>query len=283
MIVIYHSKDNDGLCSAAIIRKRYPDAEFIGWDYGDKYIQFLDYIDEEIIIVDISFPMNIMYNIASRNKLTWIDHHASKIDDYYNFWHSIDNNINAVLEVGRAACELTWEYIFPDEIMPISVEYLGKYDTWRDYGSDEWNNYTVPFEYGMRSICSNLKTFPKFVLDFYEGDTIDSVINSGRTIIGYQNAIDLKLCAANSFVRNFKGYRALCLNVPYIDSNTMKSVFNPSEHDLMLSFVYTGKNWGCSLRSVGKLDVGAIAKSMGGGGHKNASGMEVKSFDDIFD
>jgi oligoribonuclease NrnB/cAMP/cGMP phosphodiesterase (DHH superfamily) len=283
MIIVYHRKDNDGFCSAAIIRKKYPDAEFIGWNYGDECKQFLDFIDEEIIVVDISFPMNIMYNIASRNKLTWIDHHASKIADYIAFEHSFDNNINVVLEVGRAACELTWEYIFPDKMMPASVEYLGMYDTWRGYGSDEWNHNTLPFEYGMRSICSSLETFPKFILNYDEDGAIDSIINNGRIVIGYQNVVDSKLCSANSFIRSFKGYRALCLNVPYIDSNTMQSVFNASEHDLMLSFVYTGKHWSCSLRSVGDLDVSAIAKSMGGGGHKNAAGFEVKSFEDIFD
>jgi len=275
MICVYHKKDNDGFCSAAIIQRKYPDAEFIGYDHGDDHIKFLDFIDEEIIVVDISFPMNIMYNIASRNKLTWIDHHASSIDSYNVFDHSTDNNINAILEVGRAACELTWEYIFPNEFMPIGIECLGKYDTWRGYGSDEWNHYILPFEYGMRSICSSFETFPKFVIDYNEGEAIDSIINSGRIIIGYQNVVDSKLCVSNSFVRRFKGYRALCLNVPYIDSNTMQSVFNASEHDLMLSFTFKGTHWSCSLRSQGDLDVSAIAKSMGGGGHKNASGMEL--------
>ena len=35
MICIYHKKDFDGICSAAIVKRKYPNASFIGWDYGE--------------------------------------------------------------------------------------------------------------------------------------------------------------------------------------------------------------------------------------------------------
>jgi len=282
MYLIYHKKDFDGICSAAIIKMSYPDADLIGWDYGDPYDQFLLFIDEDIIVVDIHFPMNTMYNISSRNKLTWIDHHKSAIDAFNAFDHSSDNNITTVLEIGRGACELTWEYIFPTVPVPSTIKWLGKYDTWREYGTQSWDNHIMPFQYGMRQLCVNIETFPRYILLDGFLPMINEILEKGRNIIKYQKSIDNKICNTYAFERKFKGLNAICLNLPFIDSTTMNSVYDSKKHDIMLGFSFTGKHWSCSLRSDNDVDCSVIAKSLGGGGHANAAGFEVKTFEDIF-
>ena len=76
-VCIYHSRDLDGWMSGAIVRLAYSATNFIGWDYGKEIPDLSDY--DKIVMVDISFPKEVMQSIAS--KLIWIDHHISAIKD----------------------------------------------------------------------------------------------------------------------------------------------------------------------------------------------------------
>ena len=81
----------------------------------------------------------------------------------------------------------------------------------------------------------------------------------------------------------YNGLKALCINTNFMSSDTLASKFDSSKHDLMIGFAYNGRNWGISLRSVkGGVNVSEIAKARGGGGHENASGFQVDTFEDIF-
>ena len=52
---------------------------------------------------------------------------------------------------------------------------------------------------------------------------------------------------------------------------------NGRSYDIMITFVFTGKHWVVSMyNDNGNVDVGAIAKKYGGGGHKAASGFKVE-------
>jgi len=52
-------------------------------------------------------------------------------------------------------------------------------------------------------------------------------------------------------------------------------------YDLSVNFMWVNDKWVVNLRSKGSLDVSTIAKSYGGGGHKNASGFQY--IGNIFD
>ena len=76
--VIFHSADFDGLFCREIARKFLPDAELIGWDYGDPTPakELLDGT-ETLYMLDISIP-----DLMDHPKLVWIDHHKSAIEKY---------------------------------------------------------------------------------------------------------------------------------------------------------------------------------------------------------
>ena len=165
MICYYHNRDLDGFCSGAIMRLKFPDAEFVGYDYGQPFEQI---VGEEVIMADVSLPMPTMQKIAQASgfRFTWIDHHASAIKDYNEFFGGIEvEQINAVLQDGISACEIAWSYFFSDKQMPRTVRLLGQYDTWRNQDKEEWNNEILPFQYGMRSWCNSLETFPTEIQD----------------------------------------------------------------------------------------------------------------------
>jgi uncharacterized protein len=279
MIGIYHSKDLDGYCSGAILKLKYPDIKLIGMDYGEK--PFENPNNEKVIICDMSFPMNIMVQIAKDSgwNLTWIDHHKSAIKDYKEFIGSGETFCNAVLEDGISACEGTWKYLFPDRPIPEVVKLLGEYDTWRNQDKEHWDNVVMPFQYYMRLRCSSPDTFPMYLFDDDDNgkrNIINQNIEVGKYILDYQKQQNEKACKFCAFEMEFEGLRAICLNSGGANSQLFASVYDESKHDIMIPFVFTGKHWTYSIYSTKpEIDCSVLAKKYGGGGHKGASGFKI--------
>lgn len=283
MICIYHSRDLDGFTSGAIVKRRYPDAVLIGYDYGEELSMDKIPAGEPIIMVDVSMPMDKMLSLANRshNKFTWIDHHASAIKDYEKFRETNDWFCHAVLQSGIAACELTWQYLFPNETMPIGVNILGEYDTWRNSDKDQWENIVMPFQYGMRLICNSPETFPDYLFDSRVFD-IETIISKGDVILKYHAQIDVLLCRKAAFEHNIGGIRCICVNKGGASSTTFASVYDESKHDVMMPFFFNGTKWIFSLYSTKpEIDCSIIAKVRGGGGHKGAAGFEADDLNSV--
>jgi oligoribonuclease NrnB/cAMP/cGMP phosphodiesterase (DHH superfamily) len=286
MVIIYHSKDLDGYCSGAICKRKYPDAKLIGYDYGQLFPWDGIPAGEPVIMVDVSLDMMDMEKLACLStKLTWIDHHASAINAYNEYKeHQLWSNeyITAVLQIGIAACEIAWEYLFPDEQMPEAVSMLGIYDTWRQGGKWNWETSILPFQYGMRLTTHNAEEFDDYLLEHQKPKDIDEIKSIGRTVLEYQRQQD-KLAMHGAFECDFQGYKAIMCNVRGVGSLAFDSVLKP-EHQLMVGFGYTGRQWSFSLRTTKEdVDVSLIAKQFGGGGHRKAAGFAVDNLSDVID
>ena len=286
MICIYHSRDLDGWCSAAIVQKKFPGTHLIGWDYG-KPIPFDKLIPgEPVIMVDISFDMDSMVKVAKNSgfNLTWIDHHISAINDYNSFMVNYttlggEPFMTAVLENGIAACEGTWKHFFPNKPIPMAVELLGMYDTWRRDDIRMWEAEILPFQMGMKLGCDSPETFPTTFFSEglgYDTDYVWDIIEEGRVILNYQTQINKTQCGSNAFGLTFKGLRAICLNGGGFNSDVFKSVYDEDKHDIMMPFQFNGNYWVVSLYTTKEdIDCSKLAKEMGGGGHRKAAGFQI--------
>lgn len=80
--VIYHRADFDGLFCREIARKFLPDAELIGWDFGDKPLPFPK--EGAVYILDLppEQPFGIELTLEEKERVIWIDHHASSLAKY---------------------------------------------------------------------------------------------------------------------------------------------------------------------------------------------------------
>lgn len=287
MICIYHSKDLDGYCSGAIVKHKYPEIELFGYDYGQPF-EFDRFIGHDVIMIDVSLPMKDMLRLAvTCQHLTWIDHHISAINDFYKL-HSGEQgmkNITAVLENGIAACEGAWKYLFPYAEMPTAVKLTGEYDTWRNQDKFRWDNAILPFQFGMRMFCNSPETFPEELFEHYDiitDNPVYKIIHDGKLILSYQKTQNERACKS-SFEIEFEGLRAICLNNGGANSQVFDSVYDESKHDIMIPFVFTGKHWTFSLYTTKKdIDCSVIAKSKGGGGHKQAARFQLKELPDQF-
>ena len=114
--------------------------KMIGYNYGQPIPDLSEY--DIVVLVDISFPREEMLAINLRlgRKLIWIDHHQRTVNEVNAYL--IEKGIpmeGMVTEDGelKAACELAWEYFFPEETMPEIVRLLGRYDCFGHMGTPE--------------------------------------------------------------------------------------------------------------------------------------------------
>ena len=135
--VIYHREDLDGKGSASILQYFLKeDLEFIGYNYEEDYA-FLDKIPDGATVfqVDCSFPNEIIEKLMKRCEFIWIDHHQSAVDCIKG---TEIENCKGLRVIGKAACELTWEWCVENfdlpegaskELPPV-IKYLGRKDVW---------------------------------------------------------------------------------------------------------------------------------------------------------
>lgn len=272
MKAFYHSADLDGHCSGAIIKRRYPECEMIGIDYGQLFPWDTIEKGETVFMVDFSLqPFEDMLRLNKLCKLIWIDHHKSAIDEAHEVGFFA---YEQVLEVGKAACELTWEYCYPGGGLPLAVRLLGRYDVW-DLG---FYSNVMDFQYGMRMVPDTLPSAEIWDAVF-DGDLNDSVfpmIKCGKMILEYQTSQSAKYAKACAFETSILSQPAIAMNVGMANSQMFESVWDPEKHKVMMPFVWKDGQWTVSLYTTPEtgVDVSLIAKSYGGGGHKQAAGFQ---------
>ena len=292
MICIYHSRDLDGWMSAAIVQKYFHESddiddgqklELIGWDYGMDIPDIPD--GEKLVITDVSFPIDVMIDLAERCSVTWIDHHVSAIKDYLDnitritpviitSFPTVQFLTGSGIEVGKkAACELTWEHFFPGKQTPRVVTLLGAYDTFRHVDMDPVAKETVEFfQYGARVHYSSPAGC--FYLLKQGQDEIDQIVLTGESIMLYLTGEAEKAFNHRTDVE-IDGHRFAAMNKPFF--NPKNFGLSQDGYDGFMAYSYSGSSglWIVSLYS-DTIDCSVIAKSMGGGGHKGAAGFQVE-------
>lgn len=300
MIKIYfHSADLDGHCAGAIVKYKYPEAELIGINYGQE----IDYNkiakDDMIFMVDFSLqPFDEMVKLAQHvgmNGLVWIDHHITAIDNAKNcvfdnvvpmngqepFVITFNDICPGKREDGKAGCELTWGFLFPDREMPEVVRLLGRYDVW-----DLANPNVLDFQYGFR-LNKTWPTNQELWKDYFENDIHghghDFVKLSkidGRTILRYQKQENEKYIKSCAFEVDFEEFKAICINRLLTNSQMFESVWDNKKYDIMITFGLRKNGlWTMSFYTDKEgVDCSLLAKRFGGGGHKQAAGC---NFDEL--
>jgi len=283
-IVFYHKSDFDGICSAAIFDDKFgDDVELYGLEHGCEFpwdkVSVIGFPEEELILrkvfmVDFSLNLKMMTRLSKMADLTWIDHHATAINSMK------DLELKGLRKTDRAACELTWMYLNEDKDMPKGVTYLGVYDSWRDHGSLLWENYVVPFQYGLKGILGiNNPKSPMWNL-ILNTNELEDICRAGKLILPYQRQQCEEIAKSRSYEVTFDGHSAVALNTPMKSSMSLESVYDANKHDLSIVYSYNGqlKTWTVSMYTTKEeIHCGDIAKKFGGGGHKGAAGMEMST------
>lgn len=265
----YHRGDLDGKCSAAVVKRAFPDTTFMGVDYNEAFPFSAD-VGEGVVMVDFGIqPMSDMVRYAADLKskgkaFTWIDHHKTAMEEA----EKADFNPMGLRRIGSAACELCWEYFFKNEPMPEGVKLLGRYDVF-----DLKDPRTVSFQFGMRGEPTQL-TDPiwNHVLSSPELFILETCYK-GMTIKKYQDKQNLGLAKQVCFEMDFEGMKTLAANA-HGNSMFFDGLEKSDAIEALCLFHYENGTWVCSLYGIKEgTDVSVAAKKYGGGGHAKAAGF----------
>lgn len=273
MLIIHHN-DPDGRTSAAIAyRSIKPElrsgVRFAEMDYNMPTP--LDQIgkDEEVIIVDFSFkPPEMKKVLEKTKKVTWVDHHETAAS--YDYGSEL-KGLRRFVPKGPAACELTWQYFFPDKPIPIAVQFIGDYDSWRLEKTPE----TFEFFEGLKSLDhSPGNPIWDKLLDDKNFDTAGKkILDTGKDVIKYRDEYCSQMLKAYGYETEIDGFKALALNVYRFGMQTFGKRMD--DYDVLICYIHDGDNFTVSIYST-KVDVSKIATNHGGGGHKGAAGFVCK-------
>lgn len=322
--VIYHSIDLDGWMSAAIVKhwfitvqsvhKNVEVLNFIGYNHGQPIPDLSEY--NQIIMCDISFSKEEMLKLYERlnSNFIWIDHHISAIKDNVLFNLEKGGNYHidyyGIRDIEFAACELTWQYFFPNEPMPEIVRLLGRYDCFGHKGTDE-ELKVLEFQYGARQCISDHEGAYKNLIynlkekDSYEILDVDykeSIYKNGKFIYQYlcteakqiyKNGFEIKFNIIEELFddrdifnpqihKSKRTYKFICINRERFNPINFGIDYHKDGYDGCACFHYADSMWNFSLyNDNGLVDCSIIAKQFGGGGHKGAAGFRISDIREI--
>jgi len=260
-------------------------------------------------MVDFSLEPDEMKRLNECCDLTWIDHHKSAIDSCEGLGiRGIRHSGLAACELcwtwfdqhnGAITNELLVRHfeVFAGR-RPEAVRLLGRYDVW-DAKNPDWQRIEA-FQFGMRAEAGAMSPIDPVwtsLLDPRPDENPDEVSlldieMRGRAILSYRDQEAKSLCADGAHEETLhipdrpelvfggppptgRTYSLVCLNSLQRGSWQFNSVWDPEKYDAMCVYgrLKNGKYRVSLYSTKEEVDCGAIAKALGGGGHKGAAGF----------
>lgn len=288
-LIIFHHPCDDGFASALAAWLVFGnDAEYCGRDHNDPINTLPSFKDRNVYILDFSFNQDVFAQIFKEAAyVTWLDHHKSSFDmwlgkeyltDQRQQYIGVGPGYKIVLDNTKSGCILAWELFHPNKPIPDLFRYIDDNDRWVHKMT-----CSKAFTCAIRTHDMDFKTWKSLMIGCEDQKVIDSLIKSGTAInLSFQKMVreisqDAQpvsfIYETDMFIKKSTG---LCCNANYHFSSDVGSLLaNKSGTFGMTWFQKKDGTASCSLRSVGDFDVSVIAKSMGGGGHKNAAGFST--------
>jgi len=256
---IYHSNCADGFGAAWVVRKALGEIEFHPGKYQEPPP---DVVGKDVVMVDFSYKRPALLDMAAKaNSILILDHHQTAAEDLVD----LPGNVTAKFDMSRSGAMLTWDHFFPGEVPPPLLLHIEDRDLWR---------FALQ---NTRQIQANVFSFP---YDFQVWDTLMAAAPAALAADG--EAIERKhfkdireLLGVTTREMLIGGHRVPIANLPY-------TLVSDAAHELAKGRPFAGCYWDTpdgrvfGLRSTDEgVDVSAVAKQYGGGGHRNASGFRV--------
>lgn len=290
-IVLYHGNCWDGFCAAWLLHRAFPDGEFIPVQYGQEPPEVANDKHRQLFVVDFSYPRNVMFSLGAMRPggLIVLDHHKTAEAALQGLSEELTCNncgdCEVIFDMEKSGARITWEWLWDNvygkvyrditdfvkgqklnrDNAPWLVDYTEDRDLWR---------WKLPHS---REVTTGLRSYP---LDFDVWDKFDlsaesvaKLINDGTAILRSEKTI------IDNHVRHAReveldGHKILAVNATVLFSDIAGELAKGRPFGAAYFDRGDGKRqW--SLRSTDDgVDVSEIAKTHGGGGHRNAAGFE---------
>lgn len=265
-LVIYHADCLDGLGAAwSAFCKFGAQARYIPARYGDDIPDFE--AGAVLYIVDFSYSPQLLVDASAKaGRIILIDHHMTAVEQCDAFFkvQPPPENLSINFDMSRSGCVLTWQHFFPEQEPPQILLHIEDRDLWH-FKLD-----------GTREITTAL--YERLPINFAEIGAIDLAELSavGRIQVKQFSSMVQRLAKSAHSV-SVAGRVGLAVNAPSLFSSDLGHVLAEKSGTFGMIYHYDGRKqqWNFSLRSIGDYDVGHLAQSFGGGGHRNAAGFAL--------
>jgi oligoribonuclease NrnB/cAMP/cGMP phosphodiesterase (DHH superfamily) len=273
-LIIYHGNCADGFTAAWLANMafhfragnaRRPDDWVVDHHAGVYNETPPDVTDREVYILDFSYSPEVLVEMAQRAKhVTMIDHHATAIKALEGFSHP---NVSLHLSEARSGAYLTAQHFWPEHDPPEMVQMVDDRDRWVFA-----NPKTKPFHAALFSRPYAIGEWNRLSSD------INVAVGEGRAVERFIAKQMAELVTATKEMSVVAGWTVPVANLPYTHASDAGQMMLDQHPDAPFAATWYGRHDGklvFSLRSRSgtDVDVGAIAKQFGGGGHKHASGF----------
>lgn len=282
-LLLYHADCWDGLVAAWCARCVHKDA----WEY--RPIRYSDPVPDdakgrEVTLVDFCFDNleDLLHLCRKAPKVRVIDHHASVGKNLAELPRVADSlgmkALEIVFDTTKSGARLAWEFFHPGRAAPGLVLYAEDRDLWKFQlpGSREAYAFVSSFPKTFES-CDELDR--RFILSsllngHLSGDS--RIVEAGSRILAFQDELVREMVSRAELVQ-FSGYTVYCAPAPVLRSEVCGELARGMPFGLTYRTQPDGvRVYDLRFRDFRRpIDVGQLAASVGGGGHKNAAGFQV--------
>lgn len=291
--IMFHKADMDGICSATVVydhlsKNKLIDSDddilFVPWNYGFNIPEEIK--DTIVYAVDLGMRFDDLKTILELSKdFFWIDHHYTAIKEYEERRCELKEEIKGIRSKDYAACSLCYQYLNNcdnEKNIPLYIKLLSDYDIWKKESDDFWENSVMPFQMFSKTYCmTNVNNIPKAheFLSRYQ-ERVDECISLGKAMYDYQKSI-WTTYSYYAKLADFMGWKVLYMNSNQRSSHQVMGSKYLQEADIICIYTHNNGTWEYSMyhdKDNPDVNCGDIARSFGGGGHKNAAGFETDYF-----
>ena len=280
--VLFHKGCMDGTGAAFAAHKFFSEqtaiepVKYIPVQYGGPFPDIHMCKETAIYILDFSYDRKTLVDVHSKvGKLVVLDHHKTAQEELMGLEF-------AHFDMGKSGAVLAWEYFHPGKPIPDLLRYIQDRDLWKFElpGTKPIFSALVNRNVLTQPVNAPDSPFVKLINVTIQNHGFDKLIHEGKLLDQYRDNLITSYGKSKSgkvMLTEWSGLKVGVYNLNFFISEAGTLVYSNLDVDFSMSYFITDLGvWVFSLRSAdNKADVGAIAKSFGGGGHAHAAGFSM--------
>lgn len=271
-VILYHAQCMDGTASRYAAWKKFGDnAEYYPCQYGQPLPNFVRDKETEVYFLDYSTSRTELEALGEAcRRVVVLDHHVTAREALEGCNHS---NVEIVFDMDRSGAVIAWEYFHPGAEVPMLLQYVQDRDLWKfKFGDDSKTIHA-----GLGTLKGKMSAWDHYAT--YR-DELSVLFDPGNVLLDRDKASVEAQVPANVKVVNWEGYRCGFLNTGQLVSEMGHAMCSDETLEVDIGvcwFVTNDDTVILSLRSKQgtEVDVGALAKKHGGGGHRHSAGCRT--------
>jgi nanoRNase/pAp phosphatase (c-di-AMP/oligoRNAs hydrolase) len=299
--IVYHKNCTDGMMAAFVsymLLKDYSNIKLTFIDINPRASPEIEDVENsEIYVFDVTMDRDYMIYLNSKARIFEVyDHHKTNLEDLkgLDFCYFDMNESGATLawkkwtyQIGVGVLKTTHMNVDDKGKVSVNENYLAPEPPWfvsyvrdRDLWKHELPNSREINEW-ILSVKFDLKEYEEKILKIPKEKALEygTVLRESKE---KEFQFGLNSAAVTTFTVNDIDYKIGLINSANNQSDLGNLYSANSDVDFTIVWYHSFTDYNdnmpyiqLSLRSVGDFDVSAIAKQLGGGGHKNASGARI--------